>query len=216
MSNSSPKKLRPPASTPSYTASGIYTAHGLSPLAASGGSNQKARLASTRALLRHQLSVDNSHLSVRRDGGLHPMYIALHGDGKAVGKDRQEIKQVLDESCKDLFDAVSSFFLHFSCFLTSITVQLAVLDRIDGGITVLMRCPGYQTSEDLTAENITVDLYISPRELHERGQQISERVAVLAQSFGEDMALPHLRRFAARCFIENVVPLQAPRKFLPF
>jgi hypothetical protein len=90
-------------------------------------------------------------------------------------------------------------------------LQLTVQDRIDGGITLLMRCPGYKASDDLTVENITVDLYITPRELLEPGP-VSEHAAVLVQRFGEDFVIPHLRRFAARCRIENIVPPEAPGK----
>ena len=92
-------------------------------------------------------------------------------------------------------------------------LQVAVLDRIDGGITMLMRCPGYRTSEDLTPENVVLDVYLSPRELSEAQDQISECAAVLAQSFGQDIALPHLRRFAARCLNEKVVPPQVAGKY---
>lgn len=65
-----------------------------------------ACLAGSRAILRHQISVDNDHLSVRRDGGLHPMYLALHGGGRGA-RDTKEIKQLLDDSFKDIIDAVS-------------------------------------------------------------------------------------------------------------
>lgn len=91
---------------------------------------------------------------------------------------------------------------------------MAVQDRIDGGITLLMRCPGHLTSEDVTVENITIDVYVSPRELSETSSEIDKHTALLAQSFGEDIVLPHLRRFAARCRVEKVVPPQTPCKLI--
>lgn len=89
--------------------------------------------------------------------------------------------------------------------------QITVQDRIDGGISFLMRCPG-QRSSDL--ENLTVDVYISPRELLEAGTDMNRKAASFVQSFGKDFALPHLRRFAARCRTEGVVLPQTPRKYL--
>lgn len=62
----------------------------------------------------------------------------------------------------------------------------------------------------MSLENLTVDVYISPRELTEGGKQVSERVALLVQEFGANLALPHLRRFQARCSMEGVKPLPAP------
>jgi hypothetical protein len=75
-----------------------------------------------------------------------------------------------------------------------------------------MRCPGYLTSEDLTVENVTIDVYMSPQELSETSSEISKHTALLVQSFGENIVLPHLRRFAERCRVEKVVPPQNPCK----
>lgn len=82
-------------------------------------------------------------------------------------------------------------------------------DRIDGGISLLLRCPG-QLQPEVGVENITLDAYITPRELKEGGKEVDEGVALLAQSFGQDFVLPHLRRFAGRCITENVVPPPMP------
>jgi hypothetical protein len=79
-----------------------------------------------------------------------------------------------------------------------------VQDRIDGGITLTLRCPGWETADDLTVENVSVDVYITPRELVEGGPKMSEKVALMAQEFGKAFALPHLRRFATRCDIEGI------------
>jgi len=107
MSNSSPSKARPPLSNHSYTVPCVHSACTLTP----GNSySPSARLASARALLRHQRSIDNSHSLVRSEDGLHPMYIAVHGSGEAVRQDRHEIKQLMDETRRDVFDAVRRLF----------------------------------------------------------------------------------------------------------
>lgn len=82
---------------------------------------------------------------------------------------------------------------------------------MDGGISIIMRCPGYRPSTVLSLENITVDVYVSPRELKlaEGGERTSERVARLVQDFGAHIALPHLHRFQARCLAERVTALPA-------
>jgi len=72
-----------------------------------------ARLAGARAILRNQVGAQHNPLSVKRKGGLHPMYMALHGPGESDGLARKEIRRLLDESCKDIFDAV--------CFCTYFT-----------------------------------------------------------------------------------------------
>ena len=73
-----------------------------------------------------------------------------------------------------------------------------------------MRCPGYHSSNDLTIENIPVNVYVSPHELAEAGADMNRNVAMLVQSFGEDFALPHLRRFGARCLVEEVALPKIP------
>lgn len=82
------------------------------------------------------------------------------------------------------------------------------MDQIDGGISVILRCPGHPAG--ISLENLTVDVYITPRELIEGGKPISERVALLVQEFGANLALPHLQRFQTRCSNEGVKPLPAP------
>jgi hypothetical protein len=77
-------------------------------------------------------------------------------------------------------------------------------DRIDGGITLILRCPGRLVPRDLTVENVPLDIYIAPREHNEVGQKMTEQVVLLAQSFGQDLALPHLHRFTARCHAEGI------------
>jgi hypothetical protein len=68
------------------------------------------RRAAARAIIRHQKHVDNEHITVRNAGGLHPMYVALHGQGEGNQQEQNEIKMVLSESLDDVFDSVSFQF----------------------------------------------------------------------------------------------------------
>ena len=63
---------------------------------------------------------------------------------------------------------------------------------------------------NIMVKDVTVDLYISTRELAEGGTERSEAVAKAVQSFGEELALPHLSSFQLRCKEEGVKPLAAP------
>jgi hypothetical protein len=55
----------------------------------------------------------------------------------------------------------------------------------------------------LTADKITIDLYITPRELS-HNERISGDMAVLVQVFCEDFALSHLHRFSEQCEVESI------------
>jgi len=76
-------------------------------------------------------------------------------------------------------------------------------DRLDGGIYVLLRCPGSIAPLNLAVEKISVDLYITPHELI-RNERISGDTAMLIQVFCQEFALPHLQRFTERCSIESM------------
>jgi hypothetical protein len=82
-------------------------------------------------------------------------------------------------------------------------------DRLDGGISFLIRCPGSNATSTMSAERVAVDLYVTPRELHEVHERIGGDVSVLVQAFCEEFAIPHLQRFTERCRIEGV---QAPHR----
>lgn len=81
------------------------------------------------------------------------------------------------------------------------------MDAIDGGISLVLHCPGYQSKSTIAPENLTVEVYVSPRELAEGGKKFSEFVALIVQDFGTNLAVPHLRRFQSRCMTEGVKPL---------
>jgi hypothetical protein len=79
-------------------------------------------------------------------------------------------------------------------------------DRLDGGISLLVRCPGFKAGHSLSPEQVAVDLYITPRELHENSARIGGDIAVLVQAFCEEFVIPHMQRFNERCHIENIEP----------
>ena len=62
-------------------------------------------------------------------------------------------------------------------------------------------------------QKISIDTYISPQEvgLSVGGAAIQEKVALLIQQFGEDIILPHLRRFTERSRVEGILDDQPPR-----
>jgi len=78
-------------------------------------------------------------------------------------------------------------------------------DRLDGGISLLLRCPGSDCPANLTADKVTVDVYITPRELV-RSERINGDTAILVQAFCEDFAIPHLKRFTECCKAESIRP----------
>ncbi|KAG6914523.1 hypothetical protein DXG01_016788 [Tephrocybe rancida] len=152
-----------------------------------------ARSAAARAILRHGLHTTN-HLAVERTGGLHPMYISLHGRGEMQGDELKELLELISDLQKDLLDAISA------------------LDRLDGGFSVLLRCPGSQVSADMGTEGVAVDLVVQPRELlaPEGGKELTKALALLVQAFGKDVALPYLTRFNQRCRVEGVTAPPVP------
>lgn len=82
-------------------------------------------------------------------------------------------------------------------------------DRLDGGISLLIRCAGSGVSPTMSPENIPLELYITPQELQEVPLQIGGDVAVLVQAFAQEFAMPHLQHFAKCCAIEKVKPPQS-------
>ena len=60
-----------------------------------------------------------------------------------------------------------------------------------------------------------MDTYVSPRELKEGGKEMSKQIALLIQAFGEELAIPHLTHFQARCVLESVQPPSAPGMLMP-
>ncbi|KAG1774226.1 hypothetical protein EV702DRAFT_975154 [Suillus placidus] len=170
-----------------FTMSSLATLHCLA--FAQGFSNNE-RQAAARALLRHDAHIDGTHYQTKTPGGLHPSYIGFHptpaqqpNSGRALTH-----KELIDATLQDVFDAI------------------AMQDRLDGGISLLVRCPGSEAGLTTSPEQIGVDLYITPRELQEVPQPVGGDIAVLVQSFSQEFAVPHLQRFTKRCNIENIKP----------
>ncbi|KAF8131400.1 hypothetical protein EV363DRAFT_1165026 [Boletus edulis] len=153
------------------------------------GFGNRERLAAIRAILRHGAHVDGAHFHTKTPAGLHPAYI-----GFTPPIPSEELVQCrtdfVEESLNDIFDAI--------------TMQ----DRLDGGISILIRCPGYDLRPKLTVEKIAVDVYITPRELS-RNERVNGDTAMLVQAFCEEFAIPHMSRFVERC---NVESLESPLK----
>ncbi|KAG1733399.1 uncharacterized protein EDB91DRAFT_1084453 [Suillus paluster] len=128
---------------------------------AAGFSNNE-RQAAARALLRHDAHIDGSHYQTRMLGGLHPSYISFNQSSNVNKAEEWSLthSKLLDAATQDVFDA------------------LTMQDRLDGGISVLIRCAGSETPPNL-----------SPK-----------------QAFAQEFAVPHLQRFATRCAIEKVKP----------
>ncbi|KAF8878305.1 hypothetical protein BD779DRAFT_1474828 [Infundibulicybe gibba] len=153
-------------------------------------------LAGARAMLRQGVCNDNQHLKTRTKNGLQRMFVELHNRMGLTKKELQtfdeELELAIDASNNDLFDA----------------------DRIDGGITVMMRIPGYST-QPIQTNDFTVDVYVPPREIIEGGEKFTEHVALMVQTFGEQIAIPYLHRFREHCHNEaikapNLAPMSSP------
>ncbi|KAG1733402.1 uncharacterized protein EDB91DRAFT_1057459 [Suillus paluster] len=113
---------------------------------AQGFNNNKCQ-AATRALLRHDVHINGTHYQARQPGGLHPLYFSLSGTTKRTGERSLTHKELLEALLQDVFDAASH------------------LNRLDGRISILIRCAG---SEVVTSpENLPIDLYITPHKLQE-------------------------------------------------
>lgn len=76
-------------------------------------------------------------------------------------------------------------------------------DWLDGRLSILIRCSGSDLPSNLAINKLTVDLYVTPRELV-RNECVSGDAAVLMQAFCKDFSLPHLEHFVERCKIESM------------
>ncbi|KAG6909304.1 hypothetical protein DXG01_001103, partial [Tephrocybe rancida] len=93
--------------------------------------------------------------------------------------------------------------------------KITMLDRLDGGISVFLHCPGFQISANSGADDVTVDIVFPPRELAEGGRGLSKTLALMAQTFASEIVLPYLERFRQRCLVEGVTAPPAPPKGNP-
>ncbi|EGO02409.1 hypothetical protein SERLA73DRAFT_69917 [Serpula lacrymans var. lacrymans S7.3] len=138
----------------------------LYPLLEQGPSNNE-RQAAARAVLRYNAHVDGAHYYTRRIAGLHLSYIAFNPDAAHKESSLQK-EELAGTTLQDVFDAI--------------TAQ----DRLDGGISFLVRCPGFNTSSGPLPEHIPIDLYITPCELAEIPEQTGRDTAQLKRTTGKN------------------------------
>ncbi|KAG2338065.1 hypothetical protein BDR05DRAFT_855841, partial [Suillus weaverae] len=104
--------------------------------------------AAARALLRHDVHLDRTHYHARKPGGLHPSYAAFNPS--VTTKDHSlSCEELVESSLQDVFDSI------------------AMQDCLDGGISILIRCPGFKADTTPSPEEVALDLYVTPRELQE-------------------------------------------------
>ncbi|KAG1793274.1 uncharacterized protein HD556DRAFT_1443705 [Suillus plorans] len=156
------------------------------------GFSNTDRQAAARALLRSQSHLDGTHYHTWTPNGLHPKYIAFNDTVASTEKRSITHAEFVDAALEDVFDA------------------LTTQDCLDGGFSLLIHCPGSHITGTITPERIAVDLYVTPRELHEASEQIGGDVSVLVQAFCQEFAVPHIKRFMERCCKEEITP---PHRF---
>ncbi|KAG1828057.1 hypothetical protein DFJ58DRAFT_737991 [Suillus subalutaceus] len=81
-------------------------------------------------------------------------------------------------------------------------VEAALQDVFDA-LTIQDRL---DATASTTPEQLPINVYITPRELHESSERIGGDVAVWVQAFAQEFAIPHLQRFNTRCLIEDIKP----------
>jgi hypothetical protein len=92
-------------------------------------------------------------------------------------------------------------------------VKVTALDSVDGGISLFLHCPGFKADQKLSVADISVDLFISPRELVEGRIEMSKAIALMVQSFSDHVALPHLCSFQLQCKGEGIKAPPLPGRF---
>ncbi|KAI6011013.1 hypothetical protein BKA83DRAFT_4018793, partial [Pisolithus microcarpus] len=127
---------------------------------AEGFSNDE-RQAAARMLLRHNAHLDGTHFQSRVKGGLHPAYVGFNPSTNDKKVRTLSNKELTEAALQDIFDVV--------------TMQ----DHLDGGITVMLHCARVKSTSVQTADEVTVNLYVTPRELRETPECIGSDIAVL-------------------------------------
>ncbi|KAG6369297.1 hypothetical protein JVT61DRAFT_15479 [Boletus reticuloceps] len=157
------------------------------------GYSNNERQAVARALLRYNSHMDRIHYQTQLPQGLHPAYVEFN---LSPTKDKEMVLSkcdLVEASLGDVFDAI------------------AMQEWLDGRISILLRCPGGQVPSGLACEKVPIDVYITPRELHEDHAAVGGDVAVTVQAFSQEFVVPHLQRFIKCCCLESVKPLKIQR-----
>lgn len=74
----------------------------------SKGFSQSEKRAAARAILRHNLHIDNE--TYAHDSGLNRLYIDLHGESDANDDELKDIRAITNDTFRDVLDAVSYFY----------------------------------------------------------------------------------------------------------
>lgn len=72
------------------------------------GFSQSEKRAAARAILRHNLHIDNE--TYAHDSGLNRLYIDLHGESDANDDELKDIRAITNDTFRDVLDAVSYFY----------------------------------------------------------------------------------------------------------
>ncbi|KAF8141800.1 hypothetical protein EV363DRAFT_1392218 [Boletus edulis] len=155
-------------------------------------------LATIRVALRHGAHTDGAHNDTKTHGGLHPAYISFNPPKRSLVQRAFSRIELIEASLADVFDVI--------------TMQ----DRLDGGISLLIRCLGSgEELAGLTADKVTIDIYITPCELV-GNERVNSDTAMLVQAFCQEFAVPHLQCFIEHCAVESVKPpKQHPMSLAP-
>ncbi|KAG2138395.1 uncharacterized protein EDB93DRAFT_1106362 [Suillus bovinus] len=161
--------------------------------------------AAARALLRHNVHLDGTHYHTRKPGSLRPSYVAFNSF-PIMKQHSLTCEELVEASLQDVFDSIQ-LITPADCYAGRrllCRTEIAMQDRLDRGISVLIRCPGFNANTALSPGDVAVDLYITPQELQENS-------AFLVQVFCEEFVVPHMERFMKCCHIEGVKP---PHRFV--
>ncbi|KAL4074891.1 hypothetical protein V8B97DRAFT_2022502 [Scleroderma yunnanense] len=129
------------------------------------------------ALLRHGAHKDGAHYHTKSPSGLHPAYFHFNFI-EDTGQKRLSRSALTEARVGDVFDAI--------------TVQ----DQLDSGISLLIRCPGFDVQPNVTANKIPMD-------------HVSSNATMLVQEFCQEFAIPHLQCFVEWCKVESIKALRA-------
>ncbi|TFK63315.1 hypothetical protein BDN72DRAFT_902508 [Pluteus cervinus] len=157
----------------------------------------KENLAAVRAIYRSGAVRDSRHLVERTVNGLHPSYFLFRSTPGSSSfsptfHDDSTVQEGLAKLNEDLYDSAT------------------MLDRVDGGITLVMRVPGFAASGHTDTPDITVDSYITPIARQAGGENLERTAVYLMQKFGEELVLPHLHQYNARCDVEGISAQSPP------
>ncbi|KAG8219273.1 hypothetical protein J3R82DRAFT_114 [Butyriboletus roseoflavus] len=149
-----------------------------------------------KSILWHKAHLDGAHYHMRTPNGLHPAYVIFNEQSKPE-------KKFLKRS--DFIEAN----------LTNVFDVIAMQDCLNGGISVLLRCPGGNLLH-LHPKQITIDLYVTLQELIQN-THLNGNVSILVQVFCEDFVMPHMVHFTKHCLKEGFeAPLVQGKSFLTY